>query len=30
MEHKGTKQLSTARLALRPFAPEDAESCLRN
>lgn len=30
MEHKGTKQLSTVRLTLRPFAPQDAESCLRN
>ena len=29
-KHKGTKQLSTARLTLRPFAPQDAESCLRN
>lgn len=29
-KHKGTKQLSTVRLTLRPFAPQDAESCLRN
>ena len=29
-KHKGTKQLSIARLTLRPFAPQDAESCLRN
>lgn len=29
-KHKGTKQLSTARLTLRPFAPQDAESCLHN
>ena len=29
-KHKGTKQLSTAHLTLRPFAPQDAESCLRN
>ena len=30
MEHKGTKRLSTAHLMLRPFAPQDAASCLRN
>ena len=30
MEHKGTKRLSTVRLTLRSFAPEDAESCLHN
>jgi len=29
-KHKGTKQLSTVRLTLRPFAPQDAESCLHN
>ena len=29
-KHKGTKQLSTVRLTLRPFAPQEAESCLRN
>lgn len=29
-KHKGTKQLSTVRLMLRPFAPQDAESCLDN
>ena len=29
-KHKGTKQLSTVRLTLRPFAPQDAEGCLRN
>ncbi len=29
-KHKGTKQLSTVRLTLRPFAPQDAESYLRN
>lgn len=29
-KHKGTKQLSSVRLTLRPFAPQDAESCLRN
>lgn len=29
-KHKGTKQLSTVRLTLRLFAPQDAESCLRN
>lgn len=30
MEHKGTKPLETARLILRPFRLEDAESCVRN
>ena len=30
MKHKGTKQLSTVCLTLRPFALQDAESCLRN
>ena len=29
-KHKGTKQLSIVRLTLRPFAPQDAESCLRS
>ena len=30
MEHQGTKQLETARLILRPFCLQDAESCIRN
>ena len=30
MEQKGTQSLETARLLLRPFRLEDAESCLRN
>ena len=30
MEHPGTKRLETERLLLRPFAPADAESCIRN
>lgn len=30
MEHKGTKLLETARLILRPFCLEDAESCICN
>lgn len=30
MEHKGTGQLHTDHLLLRPFALEDAESCIRN
>ena len=30
MEHKGTKLLETARLILRPFRLEDAESCICN
>lgn len=30
MEHQGTKRLETARLLLRPFCLQDAESCIRN
>lgn len=30
MEHKGTKQFETDRLIMRPFSPNDADSCISN